>query len=196
MPSPTPPRRALSRRTALLGAVALGTAGCTPYSLGDSRRQGQHPIAPAEVPREDPDVALAASVLAAEQAMVDLIDATTATHPRLARLLDATRAVHAEHIGLLADAVPDTATSPSPSASASASPSAETPAPTTYEVPRDQTKALRQVARHEDELSLADKRSAFATESGAFARVLASMAAAAAQQAAVLRSADLPGSRR
>jgi hypothetical protein len=51
---------------------------------------------------------------------------------------------------------------------------------------------LRAIARREDELSLVDKRSAFAAESGAFARVLASMAASAAQQAVVLRAAVVP----
>ena len=201
MPSIPPSRRALSRRTALLGAVALGAAGCTPYSPQESRRRESSagPIAPAEVPRVDPDVPLAASVLSAEQAMVDLVDATVTTHPRLAHLLDPTRAVHTAHIGLLAHAVPGSsatpsasASSPSPSAASPGSPSA-TPSPRTYDVPQDRAKALRQVAREEDALSLADKRSAFAAESGAFARVLASMAAAAAQQAAVLRSAELPG---
>ena len=60
-------------------------------------------------------------------------------------------------------------------------------------MPRDAAQALRALARHEDELSLEDKRSAFAAESGSFARVLASMAASAAQQATVLRAARVPG---
>lgn len=200
MPSPSSSRRALSRRTALIGAVALGTAACTPYSLDEDQRPAGRPSAPAatEEPRSDPDVPLAAAVLAAEQGLVDRIDATVTAHPRLERVLAATREVHAAHVALLADAAPG---KPSPTASPGASGGASGDAsPTTEEepphVPGDPARALRELARHEDELSLADKRSAFAAESGGFARVLGSMAAAAAQQAAVLRAADVPGRRR
>jgi hypothetical protein len=187
----------------LLGAVALGTAACTPYSLDQDRRRAGGPSAPAatEEPRSDPDVPLAAAVLAAEQGLVDRIDAAVAAHPRLERVLAGTREVHAAHVALLADAAPG---EPSPTASppASGGASGDTSggaSPTTEEpdrVPGDPARALRALARHEDELSLADKRSAFAAESGGFARVLGSMAAAAAQQAAVLRAANVPGRRR
>ena len=196
MPSPSSSRRALSRRTTLLGAVALGTAACPPYSVGEDQRRAGRPSAPpaSEEPRSDPDVPLAAAVLAAEQGLVDRIDAAVAAHPRLERVLAGTREVHAAHVALLADAAPAT---PSPAASSAAS---EGASPTTEEetprVPDDPARTLRALARHEDELSLADKRSAFAAESGGFARVLGSMAAAAAQQAAVLRAADVPGRRR
>lgn len=203
MPSPSSSRRALSRRTTLLGAVALGTAACTPYSLDEDQRPAGRPSASTttQEPRSDPDVALAAAVLAAEQGLVDRIDATVTAHPRLERVLAGTREVHAAHVALLADAAPG---KPSPTASAGASGDASGEAsgdasPTAGEAPRvpgDPARALRALARHEDELSLADKRSAFAAESGGFARVLGSMAAAAAQQAAVLRAADAPGRRR
>jgi hypothetical protein len=189
----------VSRRTALVGAVALGTAACTPYSLDRDQRPAGRSTAPAtpEPPRTDPDVALAAEVLAAEQGLLDRIDAAVSAHPRLERVLAATREVHAAHVDLLAEAAPD---EPSPSASSSA-PSSPSGSPTgaapgTHPVPDDPARALRALARHEDDLSLADKRSAFAAESGSFARVLGSMAAAAAQQAAVLRTADVPGRRR
>ena len=199
MPSPSSSRRALSRRTTLLGAVALGTAACTPYSLDEDQRRAGRPSAPTatEEPRSDPDVPLAAAVLDAEQGLVDRIDATVAAHPRLERVLAGTREVHAAHVALLADAAPG---EPSPTASPPASDDASDGASPTEEasprVPGDPARALRALARHEDELSLADKRSAFAAESGGFARVLGSMAAAAAQQAAVLRAADVPGRRR
>ena len=192
MPSSSSSRRALSRRTTLLGTLVVGTAACTPYSLGDKHRDPDRPDAPVERPKADPDVALAAAVLAAEQALVDRVDATADAHPRLARLLAATRATHAAHVDLLADAAsesPVTSASPSPSSSASGSPGPQ-PAP---RVPRDAAQALRALARHEDEISLEDKRSAFAAQSGSFARVLASMAASAAQQSAVLRAARVPG---
>jgi hypothetical protein len=191
VPAPSSSRRALSRRTALLGTLAVGTAACTPYSLDDERDPGRQ-AAPAEQPTADPDVSLAATVLAAEQALIDRVDATLDAHPRLARLLAGTRATHAAHVDLLAAAAPDSpvpssSSSPSPAASATSGPE---PAP---RVPRDAAQALRALARHEDELSLEDKRSAFTAQSGSFARVLASMAASAAQQSAVLRAARVPG---
>jgi hypothetical protein len=181
----------------LLGAIALGTAACTPYSLDRDQRPAEATTPPpAEEPRTDPDVPLAAAVLAAEQSLVDRVDATLAAHPRLERVLAATRDVHAAHVDLLADAAPGGG-SPSPSAGASAgSPPATEEPPQVPQVPRDPARALRALARHEDELSLADKRNAFSAESGSFARVLASMAAAAAQQAAVLRATTVPGGRR
>jgi hypothetical protein len=109
-------------------------------------------------------------------------------------VLAATRDVHAAHVDLLADAAPD---GPSPSAAASPSDSPSPSADTgPGRVAQDPGRALRALARHEDELSLADKRSAFSAESGSFARVLGSMAAAAAQQATVLRAAQVPGRRR
>lgn len=195
MPSPSSSRRALSRRTTLLGTLALGTAACTPYSLGSDQSDPEQPTR-TESPRTDPDVALAAAVLAAEQALLDRVDATTAAHPRLGPLLADARATHQAHVDLLADAAPD-GPSPSPSRTAPATASPD-PAPATepVQVPPDAARAIRALARHEDDLSLADKRSAFAAESGAFARVLASMAAAAAQQSALLRSTQVPGRRR
>jgi hypothetical protein len=195
VPSPSSSRAALSRRTALLGAVALGTAACTPYSLDRDQQPAGRSTAPAtpEPPRTDPDVALAATVLAAEQDVLDRIDAVLSAHPRLERVLAATREVHAAHVDLLAEAAPD---GPSPSASSSASASPSGAAEGKPSVPDDPARALRALARHEDDLSLADKRSAFAAESGSFARVLGSMAAAAAQQATVLRTADVPRRRR
>ncbi|MGZ5416217.1 MAG: hypothetical protein ACXWDI_03480 [Nocardioides sp.] len=192
MPSPSSSRRALSRRTALLGTLVVGTAACTPYSFDDKQRDPDRPAAPVEQPEADPDVALAATVLAAEQALVDRVDATLDAHPRLAALLAGTRATHAAHVDLLADAAPESPV-PSPSTSPSTAMS-ETPEPEPApRVPRNTAQALRALARHEDELSLEDKRSAFAAQSGSFARVLASMAASAAQQSAVLRAARVPG---
>lgn len=179
----------------MLGAVALGTTACTSYSLGDDQRRAAGPsAAPAtEQPRADPDVPLAAAVLAAEQDLLDRLDATVAAHPRLRPVLAATRDVHAAHVDLLAAAAPD---GPSSSVSPSTAESAPSAAPAAATVPADPARALLALARHEDSLCVADKRSAFAAESGSFARVLGAMAAAAAQQAAALRTADVPGRRR
>jgi hypothetical protein len=48
------------------------------------------------------------------------------------------------------------------------------------------THALRAVARHESRLALSGKTNAFSAQSGAFARLLAGIAASAAQQATFL----------
>ena len=97
--------------------------------------------------------------------------------------------MHRQHVRLLTEAVPSDPPSPasaSPSPPSPASPSAS-PSAAGVHVPADRAKALAAVARAEDELGLEGKRSAFRAESGAFARILASMAAAAAQQAALVR---------
>ncbi len=181
-PATPSPSTALRRRTALGGLVALGTvaAGCTGGT-------DDGPAAPATRPAREPrpDVALAATVLAAEQDVLDLVQATMRRHHRLRGLLGNTRDVHREHVRLLTEAVPSEPASP---ASASPSPpSPASPSASGVHVPADRAKALAAVARAEDELGLEGKRSAFRAESGAFARILASMAAAAAQQAALVR---------
>jgi hypothetical protein len=187
-----------------VGAAAAATAACTPYTV-------EQPTVPAPQRRPrgiDPDVALAATVLADEQRMVDLIDATVEEHPRLREALALARDVHRTHVELLNDAVPEGATAAvSPAASPSVSPevtpspdqsaegpASETPGATSSPVPRRRRAALADLISAEDALALLDKRSAFAAQSGAFARVLASMAAAAAQQAVLI--AELRSRRR
>lgn len=172
-----------------MGALGLGTAACTPYRLDEDQRAGRTAgPTPATEQRSDPDVALAAGVLVAEQSLLDRIDATVAKHPRLERTLAATREGHAAHVALLSDAVPRDLRS------LAASP-AESPSEP-IGVPRDVERAVRVLARAEDDLGQANRTSAFTTRSGSFARVLASMAAAAAQQAVVLAAAPVPGRRR
>ncbi len=185
MPDPTSPFE-LTRRVAVLAGVSALAAACTPYSL-DLGAEKSAPPRRTESPRTDPDVGLAAAVVAAEQAMVDLVDATLQAHPELARVLDTTRGVHEAHVTLLADAAP-----PESAATNSPSPGTVDP-PADRRIPRDPARALRALAADEEQLSLAGKQSAFAAQSGSFARVLASMAAAAAQQAERLRSAPVPG---
>ncbi len=165
----------------LVGTAAV-VAGCTPKGIDRRPRPGATVSpAPRVNPRVDPDVALAATVLAEEQALLDRVVATVARHPELEATLSLARSAHQAHVDLLKDAVPHDARIPraSPSASPSVAPSPSTPA-----VPARTTVALRAVAVAEDRLALVGRRSSFAAESGAFARVLASMAAAAAQQAA------------
>ncbi|HET7386612.1 MAG TPA: hypothetical protein VFJ19_08130 [Nocardioidaceae bacterium] len=208
MPAPDdpsgPPGR-LSRRTALAAAVGVTalTAGCKLHGIDIRSDRTPHPT-PSPTPDLAPDVLVAATVLDHEQAVLDRIDATVAAHPRLVDRLASARAGHRAHVQLLTKAVPTPArpgaspsASPSPSptsiltpplsATPSASPSAYA-SPTA--VPHDPHKALRSLGRLEEQLAMDDKRSAFAAQSGSFARVLASMGAAAAQQSAVLAGRD------
>lgn len=201
--SATPGPR-LTRRAAL-GVVAAGAlAACTPPERGVDRRREQPPE-PVE-PEVDPDVAVAAEALAAQQAMVDLVGTTLERHPDLAAELDPVLATHRTHADLLADAVPEDVTvSPSPTASGSAGPSGSvTPersaAPGPSEsaarrnrVPDDRLRALRQVVAGEQALVTTAKQQAFKAQSGGFARVLGGMAAAAAQHAAMLDAAARGG---
>ena len=184
----------LPRRTAVGGLLAAGAAtvaGCTPRGI-DRRRRPKPSGSPT--PDEDPDVTLAATVLREEQRVLDVVLATLQRHPELAATLSGARTTHQAHVALLNDAVPredrpSGDTSPeatSPSATPSGTPSATA-------VPRKARAAVVAVAREEDRLSLLDRRSAFAAESGAFARVLGSMAAAAAQQAVALQAAGREG---
>lgn len=179
----------LSRRAALAvlaAAVGGAVAGCTPERQ-QPRARRQEPVEP----QVDPDVAVAAEALADQRAMVELIEATQRRHRGLGELLAPALATHQAHVAMLKDAVPDDVpVSPSGSPSASASPSASgSPQPGPH-VPGDQARALARVVRAEQELRTSTKRLAFKAESGAFARVLGSMTAAAAQQAVLLASSQ------
>lgn len=194
--TPSDVRGGLSRRTAM-GLAAAGVVvatGCTPS--GVDRRARPQPSRSAEpAPAQDPDVALAATVLTGEQAMLDRVLATARRHPGVAPALAEVETMHRAHVRLLTDAVPDDArsrASASASASASAPSAAASPAPSesgSPAVPGRPGAALALLASEEQRLGRIGKRSAFAAESGAFARVLASMAAAAGQQAVALNAA-------
>jgi hypothetical protein len=192
------PRFPLSRRRAL--AAALGgsvaplaaLAGCTPNSANAperrTERQGR--------PERDPDVALAATVLADERGLLGQVQATLDRFPGLAPLLGPARDAHQAHVDLLESAAPDDAAAASP-ADPSLDPSLgvppQTPPDVPLQVPQVRHRAMLALSRAESQLALVDRRSAFAAESGAFARVLASMAASAEQHATLLRSAVAHG---
>jgi hypothetical protein len=189
-PTPSDPRgrdRDLPRRTALVGvaaAAAAVTGGCT--SGGGDRKDGAAASPRASVspsvsrPPANPDVVLAARVLTAEQQMLARVTATVRRHRRLAPVLAGARSAHAAHVRLLARAVP-------PHASASATPASRP------SVPVGRVAALRSVARAESALGTRHGREAVAAQSGAFARILASLAAASAQQAAHLTAVAAAG---
>jgi hypothetical protein len=177
----------VSRRTAVAGLAGLtgtlaGTlTGCTASSLEPGLPAAPSPTAgpgarPTGSPTRDHDVRLAARVLAGEQAMLDRVLATLRRHPGLAAALAAARQGHREHVDVLVAAVPAGARTPR---------TAARPRP----VPGGPGAALSSLAGAEDRLARLRARDALTARSGPFARVLASMAAAAAQQGALLAGA-------
>ena len=195
MPVPTPPgsRPRLTRRAALavLGSLAA-TSACT-----NGRPTGADPTAgpttaPVTQPARDPDVVVATDALAAQRAMLALLAAVSARHGRLGGRLVPVTAAHEAHVDLLDGAVPTQAPSPAPTASPArtngpATEEGPEPAPRVHNAPE---RALRQVIAAERELATTTKRLAFVAQSGAFARLLGSIAASAAQQAQVLQQGD------
>ncbi|HSJ20902.1 MAG TPA: hypothetical protein VK964_10040 [Nocardioidaceae bacterium] len=189
---PTPSSRAvtgarMTRRGALAAAAGLAASavvGCTPQR---QRRRGEEAPDPVE-PEVDPDVLVAAEALANQEQILDLLGATGERHPRLAPRLAPLVAAHEAHAALLADAVPpDVAAGPTTSPTTSPSPTSDPDADPTR-VPRNRARAIDRVVAAERELTTATKQHAFRARSGGFARLLGSMAAAAAQNEAVLAS--------
>jgi hypothetical protein len=127
-----------------------------------------------------PDVTLAAVVLRREQRVLDRVLATARRHPRLGPSLAGARAAHRAHVALLTRAVPRSARTTSPGLPSTRRHAA---------VPREPAAALAALARAEAELAAAGADGSLQARSGAFARLLGSMAAAAAQQSAVLGTA-------
>jgi hypothetical protein len=173
---PSNPR--LSRRTAVGGVAAAAVAlvtGCT--SSDDSKPSATRTPSPSHSPGTDPDVKIAAAVLERERALLDRVAATARKHPRLAPELASARAAHRAHVALLTKAVPNDTP-------------VRTPAPgAARRVPSRPGPALSALAAAETRLGDAGARSSLAARSGPFARVLASMAAAASQQSAHLTAA-------
>ena len=186
------PRRARPTRRAVLAGTAAGLvaglSGCT-SERDSARRSGRHRAAGPDV---DPDVAVASEALAGQRAVLDLVVATQDAHPALRRDLAPLVGTHEAHVKLLGEVVP-----PGLAGGATAVPSASaTPAAASRRssraVPRDPAKALADLVASEQQLTDATKQHAFVAESGAFARLLGSMAAAAAQHVVVLGAVD-PG---
>lgn len=136
-------------------------------------------------------MALAAAALAAQADMISRLRATVDRHPGLTGVLAPVLRAHEAHAALLADAVPEEARSSPAATPGAASSAGSTAFPAGPEerrtlVPRAPARALRQLTGAEEELATVTRRHAFKARSGAFARVLGSMAASSAQYAAVL----------
>ncbi len=149
----------LSRRTVLTATLAAGV-------LSACRPDDSAPPVPA-----NPDEEIVAEALAAQTAFLALLDSVTQGRPRRRRALAATRRVHLAHRRLLAEALPGPGPDPSPG---------------TGFVGGDRLAYLA-LAQAEDELAAQLRAGALRAQSGPFARVLAGMAAAAAQQAITIR---------
>ena len=161
-----PARHPLTRRTALtLPPLAAVAAGCR---WGPEEEPADEAAPGGEPPTTDDDSTYAAEAHAAVTAASGTVSAATGEFPALATALAGLAAAHEAHLALLADAVEDEATAPP------------------VVPPTSSRAALADVRRAERRLQrrLADLADTVA--SGPFARALASMSAAVAQQLAEL----------
>lgn len=159
--------RLARRQVALAGltGAALVVSGCT------SQEQGTSPQLPARAP-QNPDHGLVGRALSVERAMVDRIEATVRRHANLGKGLHGALVVHRSHVQLLAGAVEGVDAR-----------GGRTRRP---RVPASGGDAVAALVRAERTLEAAHVDTAVRADSGVFARVLAGMAAAAAQQAVLL----------
>ncbi len=170
--------RALSRRAlgsgvaALAASTALVTAGC---DSGDGLDLPAVPGLPDS--EEEPDRPRVLDALRGEHLVLVQLRRTQRRHRRLRRQLRPVVALHQGHVDLLSGAV-DT-----PSAS---------PAEKRPRVPTDPGAAVAALVRLERALAAEHVDTAVQSESGVLARVVATMSAAAAQQAVVLSALTVP----
>lgn len=161
------------RRTTLaaapLLALSAGLAGCRWGPADDTEPQPTASPGTAEV---DDDTALAGAALAATLQVADLVARVAARHRGLAGALADVTLMHQAHADLLAEA-----------GEASGQP---TPQP----VPGRSAPALALVLTRERELQATLAETAVGAASGTFARALASMSAAVAQQRTALAGLD------
>ena len=154
-------------RRSVLGAagIAVLAAGCDRAS---KPRHAARSTAPAQ---DDPDVRLAANVLAAVAAHRSAVEATIARFPGTRPGLTPVRTMHATHADALSGAVPKGA-------------EVSVPAHPAPHVPASRAVALRHLRAGEAGLADVLVTAAVQAESGAFARLLASMSVAVDQRLA------------
>jgi hypothetical protein len=152
--------------------VALAVAGCT--SSSSSGDAGDRPEPPAV--GEDPDRDLLLDALGAEESLHRLVTRVRRQHRALRDLLAGTERVHAAHVVLLSGAVQGDRESPAPERWVADGP----------------RQALTELRKAERALAGSHAGTAMAASSGTFARLMAGMSAAAAQQERVLSQASVP----
>ena len=184
---PSPGDLGLSRRAvgSILGALAASTALVTSGCDADEPLDlpGLPPLG------DDPDRERVLAGLRDERLVLERIARVRRRHRSLRRTLAPAEAVHRAHVGLLGRAGDD------PDDPADAGDPGGGGAP--GGVPVDPAQAVAQLVRLERDLAARHATTAMRARSGVLARVIASMSAAAAQQAVVLGSleADAPGGR-
>ena len=159
----------LSRRTAVglgLGAGVATVAGC---ALNNPLEQDRTPAARA-VRNLAPDVAVAVEAATAVRRAAAATSDTIGKHPDLGTRLASLEAAHAAHLAAVVDAVP-----PGVDTSSGANGAA-------YVVPARPARALAALTATEESLHDTLVGLAMRAESGPFARLLGSMAAAISQQ--------------
>lgn len=160
--------------TGLAVSTVLLTAGC------DTDRPLDLPGLPPL--GEEPDQDRVLDALRDEQVVLDEVQQVRRRHPGLRRELAATAAVHEAHVALLSKAVDD-GTSPSEPADPGGDEDDK------KRVAPSPARARAQLARSEQGLADRHVATALKSRSGVLARVVASMSAAAAQQAVLLGGA-------
>ena len=158
----------LGRREVTVAGVvgaSLLVAGCTPdHGIGRSTLPARS--------QQNPDEDLVTRALRAETVMLDRVRRTGHRFPDLHRQLDDAAHVHQAHVELLRGTVAGPRVTVTPKAA----------------IPHANRAALAALVHAEQTLQKAHVASAMRADSGVFARVLAGMAAAAAQQAVALSS--------
>lgn len=172
----------MDRRSFLvLGATALGLAGCT-SDADEPAPAPSWPSAPGPIPASDPDADLRARVAASELALIAAYRSAIAEFPRRADELQRFLDQHADHLARVAPdtALPAELSRPAePSASASASAGSQDPGPTI---------TLNDLADAESAAQAQHVLACDAAQDPALARDLCLMAASEAQHAAVIES--------
>ncbi len=149
----------LSRRALVAGAGALVVAGCAVRAPHVELPGSSEP---------DPDVATATEAVTVIRAQIHAIRVTTRHHPALAGPLAGLLAMHRAHLVALERAVPRSSSPPPPR--------------TGPAVPHSEARALVALRTAERPTQTTLAGLAQRARSGDFARLLASMAAAVAQQ--------------
>lgn len=177
----TPSLRPLTRRAVTGLAVVTAGVGLTGCDTDLPGPVG--PVGPVASPPGTgrSDLGVLGEALDAERRLLRTLERTADRHPRLRTPLAAAVAVHTAHVSLLAGAAEEVVPTPGPVTG------------TGRPVPDRPQAAVRQVADDEAALVIAHTGLAVRADSGPFARVLASFAAAAAQQEQALRALRVTG---
>ncbi len=148
--------------SALVAPLVLAACDIDPPPRGG----GSAPV--TAPPPEDADVV--AGIVSELARARSVLEAASLSVPALGSRLAPVGAAHAEHLAVLAEAVPD----------------ADLPTPAPPRIPTHEARALTAVGRSERRLLREVQRGCVAAASGDLARVLASIAASTAQHGAAL----------